>query len=180
MSARWYLVQTRARQEPLAERNLQRQSFDVFLPTELRTVRHARQRRTVRSAFFPGYLFVNLDIEAQNWLPINGTMGVSRLVRFGQLPTAVPDGVVESLVNSRDSLGNVVLRDVLEQGDVVRIRCGPFEGFLGRVFDVAPNDRLKVLLEFMRSATPVEVPLHSCNKVIFGADGEVGRGDQAA
>jgi transcriptional antiterminator RfaH len=162
---RWYLVQTRARQEPLAERNLQRQSFDVFLPTEPRTVRHARRSQTVRSAFFPGYLFVQLDLCAQNWVPINGTFGVSRIVRFGQMPTAVPSGIVESLLDCRDRQGDVAPREYFDEGDVVRIRKGPFEGFLGQVFAVTANDRLKILLNFMQGATPVELPAQTCNKI---------------
>ncbi|MBA4338961.1 MAG: transcription/translation regulatory transformer protein RfaH, partial [Hyphomonas sp.] len=33
--------------------------------------------------FFPSYLFVNLDVEQDAWRPINSTIGVLQIVKFG-------------------------------------------------------------------------------------------------
>ncbi len=162
MPSRWYLVQTKARQEPLAERNLRRQAYTVFLPTEFRTVSHARRRRRVRSAFFPGYLFVSLDLSVQPWRSINSTYGVSRLVSVEHAPTPAPVGMVEELLAARDAEGNIALADAFESGDRVRVRTGPFEGFVGRVAAVPREKRLRVLLEFMNVIAPVEIDAAQC------------------
>jgi hypothetical protein len=53
--SRWYVAQTLARGEVGAARQLETQGFRAFLPQMLKTVRHARQLRTVRMAVFPEY-----------------------------------------------------------------------------------------------------------------------------
>jgi transcriptional antiterminator RfaH len=91
---RWYVAQTIARRELFALGELEAQSFRAFCPYVMRTVRHARKARTVRSAFFPGYLFVALDLARDRWRSINGTLGVKRLLVDGDgapLPTCKRD-----------------------------------------------------------------------------------------
>ena len=85
---RWYVVHARPHQERRAEANLLRQGFRVWLPVMERSRRHARRIETVRSALFPGYLFVELDIERATWRAINGTFGVRRLLADGLYPQA--------------------------------------------------------------------------------------------
>lgn len=96
---RWYVAQTRARQERLALMNLEAQKFEVFLPQILKTTRHARRHRLVKSAVFPGYLFVRLDPDQHRWRSVNGTIGVSRLLTANERPTPAPIGVVEALMS---------------------------------------------------------------------------------
>src|SRR5688572_18745613 len=79
-SERWFAVQTLHRRESGAQLQLEAQGFAVFLPQITRTVRHARQLRTVRTPLFPSYAFVRLDVERDRWRSINGTYGVARLV----------------------------------------------------------------------------------------------------
>ena len=50
--------------EVLAAEQLERQGFRAFLPKQLKTVRHARKVRVALGAYFPGYLFVELDLAA--------------------------------------------------------------------------------------------------------------------
>jgi transcriptional antiterminator RfaH len=95
---RWFVVQTRARDEHRAQMHLSQQKYRTFLPTVVRAVRHARKVRNVQAAVFPGYLFVVLDLARDRFRSINGTRGVSRLVTFEAAPVAVPHGVVETLL----------------------------------------------------------------------------------
>jgi len=94
----------------LAVEDLQRQGWQPFLPFHLATRRHARKFRAVRAPIFPRYLFVGLDLARDRWRSVNGTVGVQRLVMAGDQPLPVPVGVVETLMQSVDSLGNVKSR----------------------------------------------------------------------
>ena len=68
--ADWYVLQTKVRHEAVAEHNLNNQSFNTFLPM-LRVQRHSRGKwQSFNEALFPGYLFVELDLENQNTAPI--------------------------------------------------------------------------------------------------------------
>ena len=75
-----------------------------------KTIRHARQLRTVQAPLFPRYLFVILDLERDRWLSVRSTVGVSRLftTQDGR-PIPVPGGIVESLIERSD--GNVTRLD---------------------------------------------------------------------
>ena len=76
---RWFLAHTLPKSERKAELHLGAQGFRTYLPQIQKTVRHARQLRTVRAPLFPRYLFVILDLERDRWLSVRSTVGVSRL-----------------------------------------------------------------------------------------------------
>ena len=97
---RWFVVFTLPHQEKRAQTQLENQSYRTFLPKREKTVRHARKLTTVVAPFFPRYMFIILDPEHDQWRPVNGTLGVSRLVMQGERPNPVPPGIVETLVAS--------------------------------------------------------------------------------
>ena len=89
----WYVVHTHMRCEPTAARNLEQQGFTTYLPLRLRTVRHARQARTLKDAYFPRYLFVALDLERDRWRSVSSTVGVVHFVSSGEpAPAPRPGG----------------------------------------------------------------------------------------
>ena len=59
---RWYAVHTQPHRELRAKNQLENQSYQVFLPLRLKTIRHARKLSNVASPFFPRYLFIQLDL----------------------------------------------------------------------------------------------------------------------
>src|SRR5262245_24539352 len=99
---RWFLVHTQPKGERRAELHLGAQGFKTFLPQFDKTIRHARQLRTVRSPLFPRYLFVILDLARDRWLSVRSTVGVSRLFTQEGRPVPVPVGIVESLLDHSD------------------------------------------------------------------------------
>src|ERR1700694_1974440 len=74
---RWFAVQSLARRERWAAKHLRNQNFSVFLPCRRTTRRHARKLETILAPFFPGYLFVSLDLARDRWRSVNGTFGVA-------------------------------------------------------------------------------------------------------
>ena len=70
----WYAVQTQ--HENLAVEHLKRQGFSVWMPICEQIIRRARKSKRVWRPLFPGYLFINLDVETAQWRSINGTIGV--------------------------------------------------------------------------------------------------------
>ena len=158
MSRRWYLVRTLGGRELVAAGQLERQGFRCFLPKRLRTVRHARKLRTGPAAFFPSYLFVELDLDRDRWRSVNGTTGVSHLVGWGERPAPAPHGVVESLMAACDASG-FLAPPLLQAGQTVRITAGPFADRLARIERLDDAGRVRVLLEIMGCETPVETRL---------------------
>jgi transcription elongation factor/antiterminator RfaH len=151
---RWFLAHTLPRRERQAEFHLTAQGFRTHLPQIRKTVRHARQLRTVWAPFFPRYLFVILDLGRDPWLSVRSTIGVSHLVSCDGRPAPVPAGVVESLIeHSGDHLS--LLGSGLIKGQPVRILCGPFADFVGTLDRLGENGRVSVLLKMMGTAVPI-------------------------
>jgi len=151
---RWFLVHTQPNSESKAELHLNGQGFRTFCPHVRKTIRHARQLRTVRAPLFPRYLFVGLDLERDRWLSVRSTIGVSHLFICDGRPVPVPVGIVESLVARSD--GNLTRLDGgLVIGQSVRILSGPFADFVGRLEQISAAGRVRVLLEMMGTAVPV-------------------------
>jgi transcriptional antiterminator RfaH len=141
----WYLIHTKVRQERVALENLQRQGFDCFLPM----INVERLRRSalqiVQEPLFPRYLFVQLstDINAPSWTPIRSTLGVSRLVKFGQTPAKIDKELIEE-IRSRVDSAEVQLRH-FELNEPVVITQGPFVG-VEALFQMKNGDERVVVL----------------------------------
>jgi len=155
---RWYAVQCLAHRESAAAAQLGNQNYQVFLPRRRKIRRHARKTETVLVPFFPGYLFVCLDISRDRWRSVNGTYGVAKLVMQGEYPAAVPAGVIEALQLSSDELSVVEWRPEIRPGDAVRVLAGPFSDVIGQLERLDGAGRVRVLLEIMGGQVPVVLP----------------------
>lgn len=146
---RWYCVHTQPRKEIIAAQNLALQSYQYYLPTVARTIRHARKVAKVTRALFPNYLFVSIDMQAQPWSPIKSTFGVRNLIMENDRPKLVPIGVVEELISATNDDGCVDFRHKLEVGKNVRLMSGPFSNLVGRLERLDDKGRVAVLLAIL-------------------------------
>ena len=154
----WYLIYCKPQQERIARDNLDRQNYIVYLP--LAPVRRRRKGRTVRivDPLFPHYLFIYLSDQTDDWGPIRSTIGVSTLVRFGQVPAKIPDSLIEGLQVREDSDG---IQEITERrfkpGDRVRIAEGIMEGFEALFQCQKSNDRVILLLKVAENTAKIEI-----------------------
>ncbi len=153
----WYLLQTKPQQERLAQNNLERQGYEIYLPlaTILRR-RRGRAKPTI-GPLFPRYLFIHLSDETDNWKPIRSTLGVQQLVRFGEWPAKVPDMLIDTLRQQEDDKGLQNLPDPeLAPGETVRISHGPFEGYTAIFQAKTGQERVMLLLEIAEHTVRLE------------------------
>jgi transcriptional antiterminator RfaH len=147
----WYAVLTHPRAEEKALGHLQNQGYRAYLPRYAKVVRHAR--RTSRSAqpLFPRYLFVSLDPQSDRWRPVRSTVGVIDIVRFGDRPTPLPYGVIDSLLALEDADGCIQLvhQPSLKQGSTVVVVDGPFARCMGLYEGITDSERVTILLDLL-------------------------------
>lgn len=155
---RWYVVHSKPHREGAALVRLEAQGFKAFLPRYRKTVRHARQLRTVSAPFFPRYLFVALDLDRDRWRSVRGTFGVSSLVMGEDLPLPVAPGVVEALIAATDGDGHLQLGGELVPGQQVRILAGPFADLVGEFTRSDGGGRVQILLKLLGGCVPVRLP----------------------
>ncbi len=164
MTERWCLVHAKIHRETTAVEHLTRQGYRAFLPLSWRRIRHARKTSVEKRAFFPGYLFVSLDLEQDSWRAINSTTGVVRLVANGGAPAVAPVGFVEQLIAAADAESVLILQPKLEPGEQVRIVGGAFAEQIAVIESLDGPDRVRVLLDLMEARIPIELPRSQISK----------------
>lgn len=158
---RWYVVQSQPNAEAKAVSHLNRQGFDTYLPRYLKRRRHARRVETVPASLFPRYLFVAIDLNAQRWRSIFSTVGVSRLVCQGEVPTPISTNIIDGLKAREDNSGFIQLdqRPKYRPGDIIRVLDGAFADYLGLCEGMKDSDRVAILLEMLGRKVRVTVDI---------------------
>lgn len=162
----WYVIRSKPHRERVVDAQLRDQGLEVFFPAV--KVNPVNPRAARERAYFPGYLFVHLDLAAVGantlrWLP--AAMG---LLEFGGEPAVVPAALITQLkrrIGSIQAAGGLVLVD-LERGDTVEITSGPFAGYEA-IFDLRLQGahRVRVLLDLLRRQVALDVDAGSIRKV---------------
>ena len=157
----WYVIHTKPRQEQRALENLQRQGFEAWLPMiALEKVRRSRLTQ-VTEPMFSRYLFIRLDTTQTNWSPIRSTLGVSKLVSFGNVPAAVPDALIDMLRESPP----LPPQRLMNPGDEVQLVEGPLRGLRGIYQQHDGEARAMVLIELLSQPQTIQIELQALRPV---------------
>jgi len=141
----WYAIHSKPRQEERALENLQRQGFEAWLPLmEVEKVLRSKLMHVIEP-MFSRYLFIRLDTEQTNWSPIRSTLGVSKLVSFGNRPAVVSDDLIVALKN----LPKQETQRLIQPGQQVKIVSGPLRGLEGIYQQSDGEMRAMVLIELL-------------------------------
>ena len=163
----WYAAQTKPHKEFMARDALSRiDEVQVYLP--ILRVNPVNPRARKRRPFFPGYLFIHVDLAEVGISAIQWTPGLVRILGTEGQPYSISADVVEGIrgrvqQSQREQVhGGISFR----QGDLVRITSGPFDGCEG-MFDTAlgGKTRARILVEFLGRLTSTEVDVRSLEKV---------------
>lgn len=159
----WFVVYTQPNCEARALANLHRQGYEAYMPRYRRRRNHARKVDVVERPLFPRYLFVALDLVRARWRPILSTFGVCDLVRTGDTPQKLPDGVIDEIregeaaktFDALDPLAGVT------PGAAVRILAGPFADLIGKLQAAAEPERVTLLLDLLGREVRLRLPRDS-------------------
>jgi transcription antitermination factor NusG len=156
----WYALRSKPRKEEVVWRQARDQGYEVFFP-RLRVHTVNPRARQIRP-YFPGYLFVYVDIEASGLSVFQWMPHATGLVTFGGEPAAVPDNLITAVRQRLDEINAAggEIYDGLKKGDVVKINYGPFEGYEA-IFDtrLPGSERVRVLLQLLSNQRRVPVEL---------------------
>ena len=167
MSEQWYAFRSKPNKEDALCRELLARRYEVFYPQI--HVQPVNPRSHKVRPYFPGYLFINIDLtvvglSALAWMPYS-----YGLVFFGAEPALVPDGLITALrrhVEAVNAAGGELF-DGLKHGEEVSIQAGPFTGYEA-IFDVklAGSERVRVLLKLLnKNRIPLELPAGQIKRI---------------
>ena len=146
----WYLAQLKTNCLERARVNLGRQAFQTFMPMRQATFLLRGRPKSQSRALFPGYIFVRVPTEAQNWRKVNSTYGVSKIVALrAGFPTRVAPNILSALLCYCEGQDWIPPIDILEAGTTVRILSGPFASSIARLAAASDSERVQLLMEMM-------------------------------
>jgi transcriptional antiterminator RfaH len=154
-SPAWIVIVTQPHRESTALDNLARQGFRSYCPMIKTRVRHARRSSEVLRPLFPGYVFVEVDLEAVSWRPILSTVGVRSVVRFGDQLGKIDAAFIQSL--EARGLAGVVERRKFEVGQSVRIAGGAFDNLVATIVETDERRRVVLLMQLLNGEIRVSV-----------------------
>jgi len=175
MSAmKWYVVHTYSGHENKAKLSLQErvkqmgkdtQFGGILIPTESVLELVKGQKRTTTRNFYPGYMFVQMDLTEETFHLVKNTPKITGFLG-GQNPTPVKENEIAQ-INSQITEGSSKPRPRVsfDEGENVRVIDGPFANFAGIVEEVkAEKQKVRVLVSIFGRATPVELDFAQVEK----------------
>ena len=102
-------------------------------------------------------MFVAFDPESGPWSQINCTIGVSKLVSFGDQPSPIPLDLISGLMARCNSVGKLLPPNQFNKGEAVQLLTGPFANYIAKVETIDAEQRAWVLMELMGRVTRISV-----------------------
>jgi len=172
--AKWYVVHTASGHEArvsetLRQRvetmNLQKNVFELLIPTQDRVIIRAGKKATVKEKIFPGYLIVKMILDDSTWLVVRTTAGVTGFVGTGNKPSPLSDLEVANILKFI-SAPAPRFKTKFSVSEAIKITDGPFTDFLGTISELdEERGKVKVLVSIFGRETPVELDFLQIQKV---------------
>ncbi len=166
---KWYVVHTYSGYEQKAKAALEERVRalkmedkigEVLVPVErVQELGKGGQRKISSRKFFPGYIFVNMELTDETWHVIKETPKITGFVGHSTEPPEVPESEVHGITQQMEEGALRPKPKVLfEVGEAVKVVDGPFQDFNGTVEEVRPEKgKVRVLISIFGRATPVEL-----------------------
>ena len=155
---RWYALHTRSHFEQKVYDGLMGKSIEAFFPRVQVMSRRKDRRKKILVPMIPGYVFVNTDLEPEEYHRLIRTVGVVRIVGFKGRPVPAREEEISSLMILDGTDRTVQNRSFMKRGDRVRIMEGPLTGLSGfYVSHKGKSDKVVVSVELLRRSLAVEI-----------------------
>src|ERR1700690_67819 len=174
MPMKWYVVHTywghenkaklslfaRVRQAGLAEK-----FGHILIPTDTVVELVKGQKRSTTRKFFPGYMFVQMDLDQETFHLVKNTPKITGFLG-GTNPQPIKEPEIQNLhVAMTEGASRPKPRISFEETETVRVIDGPFANFTGTVVEVKPEkQKVRVNVSIFGRATPVELDFSQVEK----------------
>jgi len=176
MTKRWYVVHAysgfeksvqRALVDRIARAGMQDAFGQILVPVEEVVEMKSGQKSISERKFFPGYVLVEMDMNDESWHLVKSTPKVTGFVGgTANKPSPISEKEVDKIMQQmQEGVEKPRPKVLWEQGEVVRVKEGPFTDFHGAVEDVNyEKSKLRVAVTIFGRATPVELDFSQVEK----------------
>ena len=154
---KWYCVATNPTKETSCKRALEHEGYTVYLPRTLQDKSKQSELPPKPIPYYPGYLFIRLEIGVDDFYRARKTPHVANIIRTGDHYTPLPDGFITALKNMEK---NGIIRtnfNDYQEGEKVRFKAGhklaDYEGIIHR----DAKKRVFALIDMMGKPQKIKV-----------------------
>ena len=152
MQSNWYVLRTKTGHEDKVRSRLENktQCLSILLPkTEVMVTRNGRKKRLLKP-IFPGYIFVEMELNDNFWYEVKNTPGVINFISCGNDPIPVHENEIKYIMTLVDDGKTPLLETAFEVGDLARIVNGPFMGASGIISEIdIKRNKIKVAIDIL-------------------------------
>jgi len=176
MAMKWYTIQAYSNYENKVrlslEERIKREGMEdkfgeILIPKEKVEETRDGKKRVSQRTFYPGYIFVQMELTDETWHLVNGTPKVSGFLG-GRTPTEVPPREILVITQQmEDGAAKPKPAVHFQPGDHVRVIEGPFANFTGSIQEAAPDQqKIRVLVSIFGRETPVTLDYGHVEKTV--------------
>lgn len=144
----WFIINTKPKQEFLAEKSLRSLGADVYLPLYHRKVKKNKEKMEVISPLFSGYLFAQFPVR-EMYHKVRYTRGVKAVLGNEEGLWTICSDRINDIRTREDHQGIVTLRpreEHFDSGDRIMIDEGDFDGWEGIFYEDIPGTERAVIM----------------------------------
>ena len=163
----WYVVKTKRLKEDFAKINLINQNFKVYSPI-IKTIKKMGDKIIhLKKPLFPGYLFVQFDLNNSNWSKINNTLGVTSLLSISNTLSSVNLSDIDSLKAAEDENNFIMISKIQKpiMGRLYQILEGPFKGKQAKFKKKIDSKNVFLIMSLLGREINLNLPYNSIEPV---------------
>tara|TARA_Y100000814_G_scaffold43019_1_gene26918 strand:+ start:57 stop:758 length:702 start_codon:yes stop_codon:yes gene_type:complete len=171
----WYIVQTLSNYEKRVETRVQQiidagkytgKLLRVLVPTQ-QTVELKNNKRLEKvTKIFPGYVFIQMNIEDELAYELRQIPGIAKFVGIGNKPSPVVEDEILKVLRKVGDTSKEIDVD-FEVGEVIKVVDGPFRGYTGSISEInSLKGNIKAKISIFGRETPVELDFEQVEKTV--------------
>ncbi len=153
----WYAIRVRYRHEQIVEKGLTGKNINYLHLTYCEKSRKKKKTELITKIFFPGYMFINIELDTHLHVEILKLFGVVEIIKNSEGPIPIPDSQIENIEKLKDYEGEIFSSQEFAVGMSVKVINGPLSGLTGFV-DELNNNLIKLGIDAVPGSVSIHIP----------------------
>ena len=155
-SPKWYALQTKPRQEFMAEKQLKNLGLENYLPVIIKKKKWSDRIKEISEPIIRGYIFIKSS-ESERLLALE-QFSVSKCLFDQGKPAVIPAWQIENLKKMLMVQSEYFVYEGLVTGTKVEIIQGPFSGVIGVIQSTSEKRMFAVSIELLNRTVIAHLP----------------------
>lgn len=171
----WYVIHTFTGHENKVKASIERRAIAQGIEGKIQRIlvltedelvgTRGGKKQTRRHKVYPGYVFLEMDLDDQTRFLVRNTPGVTGFVGPDKQPIPLKAQEINIILEQEEG-PELPTKAIWSAGQVIRVTSGPFADFQGTIEEVnISKEQVRVLISLFGRDTPVTLGFNDIEKV---------------